>query len=143
MREPILAADVCLNLKEVTMTGVGFFGVHRTWEDWAGMIVGALIGASPWLTGQTDNQVAVWNAVIVGVLVLALAALQLASLQLWEEACEILCGLWLITAPLNLGYAGALGTSHYVLGAVVVVLAAMELWQDWNLTEDELAHHGQ
>ena len=23
------------------------------------------------------------------------------------------------------------------------VLAAMELWQDWNLTEDELAHHGQ
>ena len=125
------------------MTGVRFFGVHRAWEDWAGMIVGALIGASPWLTGQTDHSVVIWNATIVGALVLALAALQLARLQLWEEAAEILCGLWLITSPFNFGYAGALGTWHYILGAVVVLLAAVELWQDWNLSDDELAHHGQ
>jgi hypothetical protein len=125
------------------MTGVRFFGVHRTWEDWAGMIVGALIAASPWLTGQTGNNVAIWNAVVIGTLVLVLAALQLASLQLWEEVGEILCGLWLITSPFNFGYAGTLATWHFILGGVVVVLAAIELWQDWNLSEDELARHGQ
>jgi hypothetical protein len=124
------------------MTGVRFFGVHRTWEDWAGMMVGALIGVSPWLTGQTGHNVVIWNAMIVGTLVLALAALQLASLQLWEEGAEILCGLWLIASPLNLGYAGALSTWHYILGAVVILLAAIELWQDWNLSDDELARHG-
>jgi hypothetical protein len=125
------------------MTGVRFFGVHRTWEDWAGIIVGALIVASPWLTGQTGNNVAIWNAMIIGTLVLVLAALQLASLQLWEEVGEILCGLWLITSPFNFGYAGALATWHFILGAVVILLAAIELWQDWNLSEDELARHGQ
>jgi hypothetical protein len=125
------------------MIGIRFFGVHRTWEDWAGIIVGALIGASPWLAGQTSQNVVIWNAAIVGMLVLALAALQLASLQLWEEAGEILCGLWLIASPFNFGYAGALATWHFILGAVVVLLAAIELWQDWNLSEDELARHGQ
>jgi hypothetical protein len=125
------------------MTGVRFFGGHRTWEDWAGMIVGALIGASPWLTGQTDHNAVIWNAMIVGTLVLVLAALQLASLQLWEAGGEILCGLWLITSPPNFGYAGTLAIWHYILGAVVVLLAAIELWQDWNLSDDELARHGQ
>jgi hypothetical protein len=125
------------------MTGIRFFGVHRTWEDWAGMIAGALIAASPWLIGQTSQNVVIWNAVAVGTLVLVLAALQLASLQLWEEVGEVLCGLWLIASPFNLGYAGTLAISHFVLGAVVILLAAIELWQDWNLSEDELARHGQ
>ena len=125
------------------MTGVRFFAVHRTWEDWAGIVAGALIAASPWLTGQTGQNVVIWNAVIIGTLVLVLAVLQLASLQLWEEVGEILCGLWLIASPFNFGYAGTLATWHFILGAVVILLAAIELWQDWNLSDDELAHHGQ
>ena len=119
--------------------------VHRTWEDWAGMVLGVLIGLSPWLTGQQDNQVVMWNAVVVGALVLALAALELAGLQRWEEIGEIACGVWLIASPFVFGYAGA-GTLrywHFVLGVIVVLLAVVVLWQDWKLSDKDLAQHGR
>jgi hypothetical protein len=32
---------------------------------------------------------------------------------------------------------------QYALGAAVVVLAALELWQDWRLSETQLAAHGE
>ena len=122
---------------------MGFLGTHRTWEDWFGIILGSMIVLSPWLTGQIDHTAAFWTSTIVGAAVLVLAGLQLVSLQLWEEGAEIFCGLCLIAAPLNFGYAGALGSWHFVLGAIVILLAVFELWQDWTLSEDELARHGQ
>jgi hypothetical protein len=39
--------------------------------------------------------------------------------------------------------AGAVHTWHFVLGALVVLVAAWELWQDWKLSAKELAGHGQ
>jgi hypothetical protein len=128
---------------EVTMAGMRLFGIHRTWEDWLGMILGVVIGASPWLTGQTDSTVVVVNTVLIGVLVLGLAMLQFVSLQLWEEVGAIICGLWLITSPPNFVYGGALATWHFTLGTIVILLAAVELWQDWKLSDEELAQHGQ
>jgi O-antigen/teichoic acid export membrane protein len=123
----------------------GIFNVHRTWEDWLGIVLGVLIGLSPWLAGQQDDAVIAWNAVIVGALVLALFALELSGLQRWEEVLEIACGLWLIASPFIFGYsdAGALRHWHFVLGAIVALLAAWELWQDWKLSAKELAQHGQ
>jgi hypothetical protein len=43
------------------------------------------------------------------------------------------------------GYAeaGALRYWHILFGALVVVLATVELWQDWRLSDKELARHGQ
>jgi len=119
--------------------------VHRTWEDWAGMVLGVLIGLSPWLAGQQDSQVVMWNAVIVGALVVALAALELVGVQRWEETGEIACGLWLIASPFVFGYAGAgaLRYWHFALGVIVVLLAAVELWQDWKLSDKDLAKHGR
>jgi hypothetical protein len=128
---------------EVTMAGMQIFGIHRTWEDWLGMILGIVIGVSPWLTGQTDSTTAVVNSVAIGVLVLGLAMLQFVNLQLWEEVGAILCGLWLIVSPFNFLYGGALATWHVMLGAIVILLAAAELWQDWKLSDEELARHGQ
>jgi hypothetical protein len=125
------------------MAGVQFFGIHRTWEDWLTMALGLVIGVSPWLTGQTEPAALMWNAVIVGLLVIAFGALELVTLQLWEEGAEILCGVWLIAAPFNLGYGGALATLHFVLGAAVILLAAVELLQDWKLSDEQLTRHGQ
>jgi hypothetical protein len=68
------------------MAGIRFFGAHRTWEDWAGIVLGVLVGLSPWLAGQQNNQAVMWNAVLVGALVVALAALELGGPQRWEEA---------------------------------------------------------
>ena len=64
------------------------------------------------------------------------------GLQRWEEAGEIACGLWLIVSPFIFGYAeaGALSYWHFVLGAaIVVLLAVLELWQNWKLSDEQAA----
>jgi hypothetical protein len=127
------------------MTGIRFFNVHRTWEDWVGMALGVLIGLSPWIAGEPDGQSAMLNAIAVGALVLLLAESELVDLHRWEETGEILCGLWLVASPFVFGYAaaGVLATWHFALGGIVVLMAALELWQDWTLNDQDLVQHGQ
>jgi uncharacterized membrane protein (Fun14 family) len=126
------------------MATIRLLKVHHTWEDWLGIGIGLLIGLAPWIAGQADSSAVVYNAALVGVLVLALAAFEMVSLQRWEEGAEIACGLWLLASPFVFGYAadGALRYWHFVLGASVVLLAIFELWQDWKLSDSELAQHG-
>jgi len=126
------------------MADIRIFGVHRTWEDWVGILIGALIVLSPSFAGQADDPSVMLNAGLIGVLVLSLAAVELVDLHRWEEIGEIACGLWLIASPYIFGYAGTgmLQYWHFALGAVVVLLATTELWQDWTLNDKELARHG-
>lgn len=126
------------------MAGIRFFGVHRTWEDWAGMILGILIVLTPWFASYADNPAIIYNTALIGILVLALAALEIVDLHRWEEGAEFLCGAWLAASPFIFGYAnaGTLRTWHFVLGAIVMLLAAAELWQDRKLSAAELARHG-
>lgn len=127
------------------MLGIRFFNIHRPWEDWVSMLIGVMIGISPWLAEQQHDQTGMWNAILIGALVLGLAQLQYVSLQRWEAIGEIACGLWLIASPFTFGYAeaGALRYWHFALGAIVALLAALELWQDWSLSDKELTQHGQ
>ena len=126
------------------MAGIRFFNVHRTWEDWVGIVLGVMIGMSPWFAGQLELSPMV-NAFAVGAVVLVLAEFELVDLHRWEETGEILCGLWLIASPFVFGYAaaGTLATWHFALGGIVVLLAVFELWQDWTLSDQELVQHGQ
>lgn len=135
------------------MSGFRFFDTHRSWEDWFGMLLGVLIVLSPWLTRepnygfgqQSEPGFAILSTILVGILVFGLAQMEYIVLQRWEEACEMLLGLWLIASPYVLGYSGdgALRFWHTGLGGLVVLLAILKLWQDWNLTDQELARHGQ
>ena len=114
------------------MSGIRIFNAHRSWEDWVSMLIGVLIGFSPWLAGQQDNPAMLGNALLIGLLVFGLAQLTYLSQTRWEEIGEIACGLWLIASPFMFGYAdsGALRSWHFLLGAAVVLIAALELWQD-------------
>lgn len=113
---------------------------HHAWEDWLGIVIGVLIGVCPWLTGQTDSQSIVWNAVILGLIVIALGFLELTALQRWEEIAGMLCGLWAILSPFVFDYAStALAVWHFGLGALLVLLALLQLWQDWHRTDIEMA----
>ena len=51
--------------------------------------------------------------------------------------------VWLAASPLVLGYGGAMAAWHFVLGGLLVVLSLLELWQDWKLSDRDLAKHGQ
>ena len=86
------------------MAGIRLLDVHRTWEDYAGIMLGVLIGLSPWLTGGDEKPLAMGNAVAVGVMVFALAAFELVDLHRSEEVGEIVLALWLIVSPFILNY---------------------------------------
>jgi SPW repeat-containing protein len=128
---------------EVIMTGIRIFSVHYLWEDCVSMVLGALIALTSWMVGDAGGQIVATNAVIVGLLVLALGASEFLDLRRWEEGLETACGLWLIASPFIFGYAdaGTLRYWHFVLGGVVVLLAVLELRQDWKLSSTELRRH--
>ena len=125
------------------MTGIRLLNAHYVWEDVLSMGLGALILLTSWIVGDVGIQSVATNAAIVGILVLALGASEFLALRRWEEGLEIACGLWLIASPFIFGYAdaGTLRYWHFILGAAVVLLAMLELWQDWKLSDAELAQH--
>ena len=125
------------------MTGIRIFSVHYLWEDCASMVLGVLIALTSWMVGDAGSQAVVANAAIIGILVLALGASEFLDLRRWEEGLETACGLWLIASPFVFGYAnaGTLRYWHFALGAAVVLLAVLELRQDWNLSRAELSNH--
>ena len=134
------------------MSDFRLLGAHRTWEDWCGMLLGVLIVLSPWFPTQTGHDVVdtdrsfmILNTFTVGILVLGLAQLEYVALQRWEEVAEIVAGLWLIASPYIFGYSGdgLLRFWHTSLGGLVVLLAALQLWQDWGLKDEDMLKHGQ
>ena len=131
------------------MSNFRFLDTHRTWEDWCGMLLGLMIALSPWFPTEPDHGTdaergfVILNAFAVGILVFGVAQLEYVALQRWEEVAELLAGLWLIASPYVLGYSGTLAIWHISLGGLVALLAALQLWQDWDLNEQDLARHGQ
>lgn len=127
------------------MSVARFFHTHRTWEEWCGMVLGILIVLSPWFAARPDHGEVILNAICVGILVFGLAQLEYLALQRWEEAGAFVLGIWLIVSPFIFDYAGAeaLRSWHFVLGGLVAALAALQLWQDWLLSDQELAQRGE
>jgi hypothetical protein len=134
------------------MSDFRFFSTHRPWEDWFGMLLGGLIVVSPWFPFQSSHEtmdaersVMILNTFVIGMLVFGLAQLEYVALQRWEEVAEIALGLWLIASPFIFGYSGddMLKVWHASLGVIVVLLGALQLWQDWRLSDQELANHPQ
>jgi hypothetical protein len=134
------------------MSDFRFFSTHRTWEDWAGMLLGVLIILSPWFPTQAGHEVVdanrsyvILNTFTVGMLVFGLAQLEYIALQRWEEVAAIVLGLWLVASPYIFGYSGDGMLRFYdsSLGGLVVLLGALQLWQDWNLNDQDMLKHGQ
>jgi SPW repeat len=134
------------------MSDFGFFKTHRTWEDWLGMLLGVLIILSPWFPTQAGHEiidaersVVIVNTFVVGILVFFLAQLEYVALRRWEEVAAILLALWLIVSPYVFGYHGdgLLRFYHSTLGGLVLLLATLQLWQDWELSDQDLLKHGR
>ncbi|HLX16592.1 MAG TPA: SPW repeat protein [Bradyrhizobium sp.] len=134
------------------MSDFQYFNTHRTWEDWLGMLFGVAIALSPWFPSQASHEVidagrsyVILNAVLVGLVVFGLAQLEYTALHRWEEVAGILLGLWLIASPYIFGYSGdgMLRFYHSTLGSLVLLLSALQLWQDWDLSDQDMLKHGQ
>jgi hypothetical protein len=113
------------------------------------MLLGAIIVASPWFPIQdpaiTGHQTLILNTVAIGLIVFGISQLEYVALQRWQEVTTILVGLWLIASPYVIGYSGEgfLRVYHTSLGAAVVLLGILQLWQDWDLNDQDMLKHGQ
>ena len=83
------------------------------WQDILNLMLGIGVGISPWLLGYAETlQAATWNAVIVGVAIVVLAAIDIDVPAQWEEWTIVALGAWL-------------AVSTYVFGLIEFRMAAM------------------
>ena len=113
--------------------------IHKSWEDWVILGLGAALIVSPAFDPVSLIPVALLNAILVGFLILCFALSELSVVERWDERANLALGAWMIVAPLALGYfgVGRLWLWHMAMGAAVALLALLELWQDWRPTTDE------
>ncbi len=97
--------------------------------DVANLILGAFLLLSPWIFGFDAGPTS-QNAVIAGIVIAILAIAALAAFAVWEEWLNLIVGLWVVVSPWVLGFHGATKamTVHVIVGVLVAVLAAIELW---------------
>jgi predicted MFS family arabinose efflux permease len=107
------------------------FVVHRrSWEDWLLLVLGGLIFISPSLANTGYDNLTDANAVIVGLVIIVVAQLEIVAPFRWQEIVNLICGAWIMSAPLVLSYEGELRSWHFGLGGLVVIVTLLELLQD-------------
>ncbi len=114
---------------------------HPAWEDWMGLGLGVLIVLTPYFTGDETSTTVQLATTFVGLfIVFAAIAERLQILEgeeepgrEWEEVLQSALGAMTIALPFLLGYAnsGTLRYWHFALGAIVFLLAIVELRRDY------------
>ena len=106
----------------------------KTWsrfEDWANVALGAYLFFVPFFVAT--NAASSWNAYIVGILILCVSLFALARPESkGAEWTNVVLGAWMVIAPFVLGagaLAGAMAANAYVVGTLVIVLAAIALYR--------------
>jgi hypothetical protein len=97
-------------------------------QDWSNVVLGAWLVIAPFILGTSSDQYSTWNAVVVGVLVLAVAIWALAApFAAAAEYINALLGAWLFVSPFVLGFAG-LTTAAWNAWIVGICVALLALW---------------
>ena len=96
--------------------------------DVGNLILGGILFFSPWLFSFSAGAES-RNAIISGIVIVVLSIAALAAFAVWEEWLNLIVGLWLIISPwvLKLPETKAM-RADIVIGIVVAVLAAIEIW---------------
>jgi SPW repeat len=97
--------------------------------DVANLILGALLFVSPWFFRFSPG-VESWNAWVCGGIIVVLSIAALSAFAEWEEWLNFIVGLWILVSPWALKFSdstNALRTA-VIIGAIVAVIAAVELW---------------
>jgi hypothetical protein len=91
---------------------------------------GLLLFVSPWLLGFSDA--AAWSAWISGAVLVAVSLTAISHFSEWEEWVDLVVGAWILAAPWTLNFPAdsAQVKIHLLAGGIIVILAAMELWQE-------------
>ena len=96
--------------------------------DVVNLVLSGLLFFSPWLFDLSSG--AQWQtASTVGIIIAVLSIAALAAFAVWEEWFILIAALALIVSPWLLGFQNSDAmTIDVVIGAIVAVLAAFEVW---------------
>ncbi len=97
--------------------------------DWINLVLAILLLISPWVLAFPAGP-ASYNAVIAGLIIGLVAVGAIVAFAQWEEWVNLIVGVWVFIAPFVLSFTAAPQAmwTHVVIGLVVAVLAAFELW---------------
>lgn len=97
--------------------------------DVLNLILGAALFISPWVFGFAPG-LTTQNALVCGIIIAVLSLMALSAFAEWEEWLNLIVGLWVLVSPWVLGFAGATTATrvHVVIGAIVAIVAAIEIW---------------
>lgn len=132
-----MAVDRDFSKEEVSMAmfnvpNLNVLKVHRGWEDWLLIGLGGLLLLTPALVPGEMPSLVLYSALSVGAAIMILALFEITLKGRWEEVIQFVLGVWLATSVfvLDYGIAGDLLILHFVIGALVALMAAFEFWQD-------------
>jgi SPW repeat-containing protein len=97
--------------------------------DVANLILGVFLLISPWIFKFEPGHVT-QNAMITGIVIAVLAIAALAAFAVWEEWLNLIVGVWAVISPWVIGFQTnrTAMTVHVIVGALVAILAAVEIW---------------
>ena len=103
------------------------------WQDWANVVLGVVLFATPFVFGATGSSAAAWTAYIGGALLVIVGLFDLANPDSrsgeWTEGA---LGALVFISPWVLGFAGLtmMAWSAWIVGVLTVVLSASVLFVD-------------
>jgi len=119
-RAPPGAAELHTDWKEFAMLDKKMF-------DWTNIVLGFWVLISPWVLGFSASMSAVWTAVVLGILVMAVSAWALYQpRRRLPEWASLVLGVLLFLAPWAMGYSEITNAAwnSWALGAVIALFAA-------------------
>ena len=93
--------------------------------------LGVILLVSPWLIGFEAEGMATWTAIIGGAVIAIMAVAAFMRLLEWEEWINLVAGLCVAASPWLIGFTAVARAAwtHIIIGALVALLAAFELWR--------------
>jgi len=105
---------------------------HQSWEDLFSAALGVLLLVSPIMVQGEMPPPVMFSVLSAGIVILAVSLFEVMMAGRWEEIIQFFLGLWLAVSVfvLDYGLAAQLRVWHFVIGALVALMAAIEFWQD-------------
>src|ERR1700741_1314839 len=107
----------------------------KHWQDVVNLILGLWMIAAPWALKFEAETNPMWNAVIVGVFIAAIALFAFFRVMAWQEWANVALGVWLVISPWIVGFSGLVAAlwNAVIVGAVIAVLALWALATDKDI----------
>lgn len=96
--------------------------MQQRWQDWVGLILGALLFLSPWIVGFSGAGAAAASAWVLGVIAVVLFGVAVSRPDnQWEEWANLVLAVLMLISPFALGFTFMLGAAytHWFLGALI------------------------